>query len=222
MSTPLILLASNSPRRRVLLSWTGWPFEVRPADIDETQAVEETPQDYVMRLAHEKALAASEFETEATVILAADTVVVFEDEVLGKPESSQQAEDFLRRLRGRVHEVYTAIALIDRRSGELLTDLCHTLVPMRDYSDAEIAAYVASGEPMDKAGAYGIQSTEFHPVTDFEGCYASVMGLPLCHLVRTMAILGFEPSVDVPAVCQKNLNYVCPVYRAILEGEDEG
>lgn len=222
MSPPLILLASNSPRRRVLLSWTGWPFEVRPADIDETQAVEETPQDYVLRLAQEKALAASEFETETSVILAADTVVVFEDEVLGKPESPEQAVEFLRRLRGRVHEVYTAIAVIDRRSGELLTDLCHSLVPMRAYRDDEIAAYVASGEPMDKAGAYGIQSATFHPVTDFKGCYASVMGLPLCHLVRTMAILGFEPPVDVPAVCQKNLNYVCPVYRAILEGEDEG
>ncbi len=222
MSVPLILLASNSPRRRVLLSWTGWAFEVRPVNLDETQALDESPRDYVMRLAQEKALAAAEFDTEATVILAADTVVALEDEVLGKPESPEQAAEFLRRLRGRVHEVYTAIALIDRRSGELLTDICRSLVPMRAYSEAEIDAYVASGDPMDKAGAYAIQSPDFHPVADFEGCYASVMGLPLCHLVRTMAILGFEPPADVPEECQKRLNYACPVYRAILEGEDEG
>jgi predicted house-cleaning NTP pyrophosphatase (Maf/HAM1 superfamily) len=93
---------------------------------------------------------------------------------------------------------------------------------MRDYRDAEIASYVASGDPMDKAGAYAIQNPGFHPVTDFNGCYACVVGLPLCHLLRTLRKAGFPQDaapIDVPGACQANLNYVCPVTQKILNGE---
>ena len=124
----------------------------------------------------------------------------------------------LQRLRGHRHQVYTAIALLRLADQKLVTDLCSTPVPMRSYSDAEIEAYVTSGDPLDKAGAYAIQHPGFHPVEALAGCYASVMGLPLCHLVRSLRRLGITPPGDVPVACQTSLNYVCPVYQTILTG----
>jgi septum formation protein len=93
---------------------------------------------------------------------------------------------------------------------------------MRPYSDEEIDVYVASGDPLDKAGAYAIQHADFHPVENFSGCYASVMGLPLCHLVRTLCKMGIAPPADVPAACQAHLQYTCPISAAILRGETIG
>jgi septum formation protein len=103
-----------------------------------------------------------------------------------------------------------------------LTDLCVTEVPMRDYSDQEIEAYVQTGDPLDKAGAYAIQHPDFQPVDDLSGCFASVMGLPVCHLVRSLRKLDIPPRADVPTNCQSLLNYQCPVYRAVLRGEQVG
>ncbi len=102
---------------------------------------------------------------------------------------------------------------------QLITDLCVTDVPMRNYSDEEIEAYVLSGDPLDKAGAYAIQHREFHPVENMKGCYASVMGLPLCHLIRVLQRMGVYPGADIPAACQSLLQYQCPVSPAILRGE---
>jgi MAF protein len=140
-------------------------------------------------------------------------------EVLGKPVDPSDATRMLEQLRARAHQVYTGLALLDAASGRTLTDLCVTDVPMRDYSDAEIRAYVASGDPLDKAGAYGIQHPGFHPVSDMRGCFASVMGLPLCHLVRLLARLEGVSRTALADSCQAHLNYACPVSGAILRGE---
>ncbi|HEY4693981.1 MAG TPA: Maf family protein [Bellilinea sp.] len=222
MPRPMFLLGSNSPRRQQMISWTGWTFTVQPADLDESRLPGESPAEYVTRLAVAKARVVAEQNETTQLILAADTIVVDGDFLLGKPSSAAEAVTMLRQLRWRTHQVYTAIALLDPVTQMLETDLCVSQVPMREYSDAEITAYVATGDPLDKAGAYAIQHAEFHPVENFSGCYASVMGLPLCHLVRTARYFGVEPLKDVPAECQSNLTYNCPISDAVLRGEQVG
>lgn len=215
-----IVLASNSPRRRELLGWTGWEFTVSPMDIDESRRAGEAPGPYVLRLARGKAAAAARKYPRA-LIIGSDTTVCDGDELLGKPAGPQEAVQMLRRLRGRVHQVYTALAFISR-GGKPVTELCVSQVPMRDFTDEEIEAYVARGEPLDKAGAYGIQDRQFHPVDVFAGCYASVMGMPLCHLARVSRRLGMTPPNDVALVCQTALSYDCPIHRAVANGENVG
>ena len=122
----------------------------------------------------------------------------------------------LRQLRGHSHQVYTGIAVLRVRDGNLLTDVCVTDVPMRDYSDEEIEAYVQTGDPLDKAGAYAIQHASFQPVSSMQGCYASVMGLPMCHVTRLLEQMRLPRRADVPARCQLFLNYACPVFAGIL------
>ena len=191
---PLLILASNSPRRRQLLSLTGWKFTVSAADVDESLSANESPADYVLRLAETKARAIQADTYQ--VILAADTTVVNGSEILGKPKDSAEATAMLKGLRGRTHQVYTGIALFRPRDGLLLKDLCVTDVPMRDYSDEEIEAYVRTGDPLDKAGAYAIQHPEFKPVARMDGCFASVMGLPVCHVIRLMRKMDIQPHSD--------------------------
>ncbi len=222
MGMPTIILASNSPRRRELLAWTGWTFQVSPVDIDETPLPDEAPQVYVSRLARAKAEAGASQAQPGCLIVAADTIVADGKILLGKPSGPDEALEMLLRLRGRTHQVYTAIHLISTTDGLSTADRCCAKVPMRPYSADEISAYVKTGDPLDKAGAYAIQHPGFHPVENFHGCYACVVGLPLCHLVRSMARLGISPLNDVPAACQANLNYQCPVYAAVLRGEEVG
>ena len=128
----------------------------------------------------------------------------------------------LQVLRNRSHQVNTGIAIIRTSDGNLGTDLCVTQVPMRDYGVKEIDAYVATGDPLDKAGAYGIQNQNFHPVEKMSGCYASVMGLPLCHLTRTLRSFDIRPLTDIAARCQSWLNYDCQISAAVLRGEQVG
>lgn len=216
MTLPTLILASNSPRRRQLLAWTGWDFIVSAAEIDETPFPGEAPGPYVSRLARAKGEARTHQAPIGSLILAADTIVADGPILLGKPVGPAEARRMLQSLRGRVHQVYTAITVIEAGSGRASSEICCADVPMRAYSDAEIEAYIASGDPLDKAGAYAIQHAGFHPVENFAGCYACVVGLPLCHLVRAMARLGYRPAPNVPATCQANLGYVCPVYSTIL------
>jgi septum formation protein len=122
----------------------------------------------------------------------------------------------LRQLRGRTHQVYTSIAILDKASGQSYDDVCCTDVPMREYGDDEIDAYIATGDPLDKAGAYGIQNEAFHPVEGLHGCYASVMGLPLCHLVVGLRSFNLEVPGDLPGRCQAYIMYDCPIYKMIL------
>ena len=210
---PKLALASNSPRRKELLALGGWKFEIIVSDADESLLADESPRDYVRRLAAEKARASSARADASQVVVAADTTVVDGNAILGKPAHPSEAKRMLRQLRGRVHQVYTGIAVLRVRDGNLSTDVCVTDVPMRNYSDEEIEAYVASGDPLDKAGAYGIQHVGFQPVTSMRGCYASVMGLPLCHVTRLLGQIDIQPGADVPARCQSFLNYACPVYQ---------
>jgi MAF protein len=208
------ILASNSPRRSELLGLFGLPFEVHPADISENRYVAEAPVAYVRRLACQKAQAMA--EAQPGLVIAADTIVVDGDALLGKPVDILDAWRMLQQLRGRTHQVYTGIAIIDTPSGRSYEDVCCTNVPMRAYSDAEIDAYIATGDPMDKAGAYGIQNPGFHPVENLRGCFASVMGFPLCHLMVGLRALGQEVSEEVPQRCQTLLGYACPVSASIL------
>lgn len=210
-----LILASNSPRRRQLIGLTGWDFVVSVADVDESVRENESPADYVLRLAETKARAVR--VNAENIILAADTTVVDGSDILGKPADDAEAVAMLTRLRGRTHQVFTGIALLRGSDDSLLTDLCVTDVPMRAYSDEEIRSYVATGDPFDKAGAYAIQHPGFNPVIDMKGCYASVMGLPLCHVVRLMRRMDIQPNADVPANCQKLLEYDCPVFESILK-----
>ena len=209
-----LILASNSPRRRELIRLLGLPFEVTPADIDESRRPGEPPVDYVERLACEKAEAIA--GRESGLILAADTIVVDGNELLGKPIDEADARRMLVQLGGRVHQVYTGIALVDTGSGKNYNSVCCTDVPMREYSDEEINAYIDTGDPLDKAGAYAIQHAGFHPVVRLNGCYASVMGLPLCHVAVGLRRFGVQPSASLPADCQSLLEYQCPVYQEIL------
>ena len=214
-SSPVnLILASNSPRRRQLIALAGWNFVVSVADVDESQLENETPANYVLRLAETKARTIKA-DTDQ-IILAADTTVVDGSNILGKPKDDAEATAMLTRLRGRTHQVYTGVALLRISDGLLLKDIGVTDVPMRDFSDEEIRAYVATGDPLDKAGAYAIQHADFSPVAHMDGCYASVMGLPLCHVVRMIHKLGIQPNADVPLNCQKLLKYDCPVFASIL------
>jgi len=215
----VLVLASNSPRRRQLLALAGWTFSVSAADVDESQLPQgESPTDYVLRLAETKA---HTIRADADrIVLAADTAVVDGMDILGKPKDNAEAIAMLKRLRGYTHQVYTGVALLRLSDGLLLKDLCVTDVPMRSYSDEEIDAYVQTGDPLDKAGAYAIQHPEFHPVENMSGCYANVMGLPMCHVIRMMRKINLQPNTEVFANCETLLEYRrCPVSEAILRGE---
>lgn len=218
LSAGLITLASASPRRRELLSLTGWKAQTFPAFVDEQPREGESASELALRLALAKAIQVAAKVTRKSLVLAADTVVGAQGQILGKPSTKQEAEQMLMALRGKDHIVVTALVLEVAAELERRTDICETLVPMRAYGTDELHAYIESDKPYDKAGAYGIQDDGFHPVdlSRMQGCYANVMGLPLCHLVRMMRALGHAAPVDVPVACQEHTGYTCPVFSDIL------
>ena len=175
-----LVLASRSPRRAELLRAAGIEFIIRTADIDETPLPDEAASDYVVRLAREKALEVSRSSDE--VILGADTTVVLGSEIMGKPLDAHDASRMLRALAGRRHEVLTGICLL--HGDAVLSDLARTWVWIAPLSDEEIAEYVASGEPMDKAGGYAIQGLASRFVERIDGPYSNVVGLPVALVYR--------------------------------------
>ncbi|MEQ5814486.1 septum formation inhibitor Maf [Marinobacter sp. NFXS11] len=185
---PSIILASASPRRAELLQQIGLNFSVRPADIDETPESDEPPEHYVERLAREKALAVSE-SSPHSLVLGSDTSVVLNGEILGKPSDPADARETLARLSGATHHVMTAVALAT--AGQCQSTLVITEVSFRPLSSAEIDAYVASGEPMDKAGSYGIQGLGGIFVNELRGSYSAVVGLPLQDTAALLAGAGY-------------------------------
>ena len=251
--TAQLILASRSPRRRRLLAHLGLPFRVVIPQVEEDMAPAATgrPEELAEALALAKAEAVASEEAEG-IIIAADTIVVDGDTILGKPADSSEAAAMLRRLRGKTHRVITALAVVDagqlafrgrrpppqgggidatafsaiRRGGvrmadrlwsgkslevpPALADHVITSVRMRPYSDAEIAAYVARGDPLDKAGAYAIQDEAFHPVASYDGCYCNVVGLPLKALVILLGRAGLDITPDsleaLPPECAR-----CPI-----------
>ena len=184
----MLFLASNSPRRRQLLSILTREFQVISSAIDERVLDGEDAGVYGFRMATMKAKEAArqckDELPESAVVLAADTVVVDGEVILGKPVDHQHAIDILERLRDHPHKVLTALAIFRPADGFFLEDICSTDVMMRAYTDAEILAYVESGDPMDKAGAYAIQHAGFNPVAEVRGCHANVMGLPVCRVAK--------------------------------------
>jgi septum formation protein len=179
-----LVLASASPRRRELLDAAGIAFDVDTANVDETRVAGEAPDAYVERLARLKARTVA-VRHPSRAVLGADTAVVIGDDVLGKPADAADAAAMLRRLSGRAHEVLTGIALVWQGRTHARVD--RTVVYMSDLSDAEVAWYVASGEPMDKAGAYAIQGLASRFVTRIEGSYGTVVGLPVVSVLQLMA-----------------------------------
>ncbi len=212
----LLVLASGSPRRRELLGIAGFMFSVVKVRIDESPHPQENPRAYALRVAQDKAHAARHLTQGEPIILSADTTVDDRGEILGKPQNATDAERMLNQLRGRTHQVHTALAVLDTRTNRLETELSTTDVPMRAYSDEEIAAYIASGDPFDKAGSYAIQHPLFHPVEIRTGCYANVIGLPLCHFFKILRRMELAPPQDVPFLCQSAHDYECGVFANIL------
>ena len=173
-----LILASASPRRRELLGLFRIPFEIRVADIDETMDPAKAPYDEVARVSRLKALAVA--REEGDTVIAADTIVVCEGKVLGKPRSEQEACRMLRMLSGRDHQVMTGVTVVRKDRAETFTEV--TNLHFRPLSEKEIADYVATGEPMDKAGSYGIQGGAALFCQRLVGDYYNVMGLPVCRL----------------------------------------
>lgn len=224
--TPLIVLGSGSPRRRMLLEQYGLTFQViLPAEpVDETPQPNELPADLVKRLSRLKATAVAatigqspqRFSiptdvTPAVIIITADTTVALGQQILNKPHDEAEARWMLNALREQPHQVYTGMsvgqwAMTDLAQPLKLTTRLHaSTVSMRPYSDAEIEAYIASGDPFDKAGAYAIQNPSFNPVAQFEGCYTSIMGLPLGQLATTLSEFG----IPVPPISGSGGEFAC-------------
>lgn len=180
-----IILASSSPRRRQLLEQLDWTFDVRAADIDETPHRNEAAQPYVERLAREKNLAIS--RTQGSIVIAADTIVSIDGQLLGKPADDVRAHQMLRQLSGRTHQVMTGVAVRNNDPTSMITFVETTTVHFAELTDEDIAWYVSTGEPADKAGAYAMQGRGGAFVTAIEGSYDNVIGLPrhrLRHVVN--------------------------------------
>ena len=203
-----IILASASPRRREMFELLGLPFVVCTSEVDETPRPGEAPELLVARLSATKAAAVAR-DVKDGLVVAADTVVALDREVLGKPRDAAHAAEMLHRLRDRVHTVHSGVTVADAASGRATIHLSATAVWMRDYSDAEVAAYVADGDPLDKAGAYAIQHAGFQPVARIEGCFTGVVGLPLGALADGLAHFGVALPVDLAAVCRGWTGYAC-------------
>ncbi len=188
----------------------GVDYEVVPADIDEAALLDQSgsPEDAARMLALRKAETVASLRPGAHV-LAADTLVCLSGRVFGKPADAQEARDMLKALRGKPHRVVTGIALLPPPPADPIVAHVNTSVLMRPYTDEEIDAYIATGAPMDKAGAYGVQDTEFHPAAPINGCYFNVVGLPLCAASEMLRQSGFPPIVDLDtaAAC---ISHRCP------------
>jgi septum formation protein len=192
---PGLILASASPRRRELLAQLAVPFTVIPANIDESPLPAEVPRAYTMRLAYAKAQhIAQQFPT--AVVLGADSVVVLDQQILGKPRDVEEARHMLTRLSGREHHVLTGVAVLHQAQHFVVRDAVSTLVRFHSLSASVIEPYLATGEPMDKAGAYAIQGAAAAFVASWDGCYTNVVGLPL----RRTATLLQAAGLHVPPV----------------------
>jgi len=181
-SRPRLILASNSPRRRYLLAQAGLTFSVIPSDVDERKVAMSDPEVYVRTLAEYKAIDISEKHPDSWVI-GADTSVLIEQQVLGKPDSKDAARDMLRRLSGKNHQVFTGYCICCKREDRLFSDTVKTDVRFKNLSDPEIEWYIQTGEPFDKAGAYGIQGIGSFLVKSINGSYTNVVGLPVCEVI---------------------------------------
>jgi MAF protein len=218
-----IILASASPRRHDLLALSGLDFAVSPVATPEIAQPGEAPADFARRMSRTKAEVAAAHGERGAIVIGADTIVVLDEApgaagtIIGKPRDAAQAIETLRRLRGRMHRVLTALTVVDTAAVVELEDLVTAHVPMRAYGDDEIEAYVATGNALDKAGAYAIQYQGFRPVDKerFVDCFAVVMGLPVCRLLRLLEQIGVASRLaQPPADCQRFDARACPIYAS--------
>jgi MAF protein len=205
-----LILASGSPRRRQLLAHLGLPFRVVVPEVEEDIAPASSGLADTLALAKAEAVAR---EQKEGIVIAADTIVVDGDTILGKPADPAEAAETLRRLRGREHRVVTGLAVVNAASGQRAALNVVTSVRMRDYSDTQIGAYVARGEPLDKAGAYAIQDEQFHPVASYDGCYCNVVGLPL----KALVLLLRRAGVDITSHSLEGLPEQCAACPIIVQ-----
>ena len=187
----LLVLASASPRRQELLQQIGLKFQVIPSQAEEQVLPGETPEEHVVRLSLDKATeVASRENISGRWFIGSDTIVLCDNQILGKPHDKAHATAMLKQLSGREHQVLSGYAVIDRQTGEQRTEAVSTKVWFRQLTEAEITGYIATGEPADKAGAYAIQGLGICFVAKIEGSYTNVVGLPLCKLTLAMKELG--------------------------------
>ena len=189
-----LILASSSPRRAEILANAGLPFSVLSSAVDESPYPGETPAALVQRLANAKADLATARAVGPAIILAADTVVVLDDKILGKPSSIEDARHMLQQLSGRTHSVLTGVALVRLPDGERRQFIESTLVHFRSITEEELSSYLATEEPYDKAGAYAIQGQAGRYIPRIEGCYFNVVGLPLSRVLNELKTLGWPET----------------------------
>ncbi len=216
-----LILASRSPRRRELLRLINYPFTTMAADVDESSVIHPDPAVNVILTAQLKAKAISKqlnqkAGAEQIIILAADTTVTLDNQMLGKPINEADAWQMLKALRNRTHQVHTGITLIDHTNGREISDVHTAEVTMRDYSNDEIEAYIATGDPMDKAGAYAIQDLTFRPVIRLYGCYMGVKGLSICQLIQNLDQLGMQNIANMQAIFNAHNQHHCLIYDKII------
>lgn len=209
---PSFILASQSPRRRELFALLGYPFEIVVPDVDEDVHLGADPAAYVLLTARQKAEAvaaalAADSPAGRRVIVAADTTVDLDGAIMAKPGDAAEAWAMLAALRGRTHQVHTGVCVADTTSGRRLAAVHSADVTMRNYSDEEIAAYIDTGDPFDKAGGYAIQHPAFRPAATLSGCYTAIMGLPLCGLVVMLRQLGIPDRIDPVALVDAHRGY---------------
>ena len=211
MAGTRLILASASPRRRELLSLLGYPFEIVVSGVDEGAHLDASPATYVARTARTKAEAVSRTLPPGPpgrrLVIAADTTVALDGAILGKPATPEEARAMLVALRGRDHDVHTAVCVVDPDTGREAESVHTAIVTMRDYADEEIAAYIGSGDPFDKAGGYAIQHATFRPVAALTGCYLGVMGLSLCDLIPLLRQLDVPDRFDPAALVDAHAGY---------------
>jgi MAF protein len=223
MTDQRFILASQSPRRRQLLALLGYPFEVVVPDVDEDVHLNAGPATYVLRTAQQKAEAAGRMRPSShlarphPIVIAADTTVALDGAILGKPADGDEARRMLLALRGRAHDVHTGVCLVDAAGGREVAAVHSTVVTMRDYGAAEIDAYVATGDPLDKAGAYAIQHGDFSPVAALDGCYLTVVGLSLCGLIALLRELGVPCRASRAALLAAHDGFPCPLFEQIQD-----
>ena len=215
-----LVLASGSPRRRRLINAIDMHVQIAGSgDYEPPPNVGESPQVYVQRLALLKARQALKDVADA-IVLGADTSVVIDGDIFGKPADADEAVWMLKRLKGRSHEVVTGTALMDAATGICSTSAKASRIFMRDYADEEIDAYIESGEPFDKAGAYAVQDDKFRPAERIEGCYLNTVGLPLCDLLTLLKRIGapvtFRKDYVIPPGCPD-----CDYWKVITDGLQE-
>ena len=215
------ILASLSPRRRELLQLCGYPFDIITVPVDENSVTDPDPIQNCVQTAQLKAKSLSDdlmvFPKPQSIIIAADTIVSVDGQMLGKPGGTAEALHMLMLLRGRSHQVHTGVSVIDLESKREVHGHHTAKVTMRSYSDQEIIDYIDTGDPLDKAGAYAIQHPQFQPVAQLEGCFLGVMGLSICHLLQLLSQMNVPMIANMTLLNAAHQCYHCPLFDKIAQ-----